>query len=373
VLTTKQEIKGDQLTLRDLETTMIKYWRQTKGNRASINKEEDETEVSLVVVEGAKGQKQKRQKFKGKCFNCGGINHLAKDCWEKPENADKRPSGWKSKMNPSNKTKETANPAVDNGPHVEFMLNVMTFPKTQSLLSDPNVWIRDIGASVHMTPHKVGMINMRDATREDYVTIGNGSTKVATKIGDIPGVICDIKGNPRDSTVIKNVTYVPNSAYNLFSLMKMMKAGWELNRKGGHLAITRGNHKLVFDIEIATPKGTIFAVYMKRNTEIVNASTDHTKMSIQKAHDKLGHMSEALTRKAAKSLNWDLTPGTLEPCESCAAGKARQKNVPKNYDSPMKLKILEEYILTSLQLNRRKASQEQRSLIGALLSMNIRK
>jgi hypothetical protein len=189
-----------------------------------------------------------------------------------------------------------------------------------------------------MTPHKVGMINMRDATREDYVTIGNGSTKVATKIGDIPGVICDIKGNPRDSTVIKNVTYVPNSAYNLFSLMKMMKAGWELNRKGGHLAITRGNHKLVFDIEIATPKGTIFAVYMKRNTEIVNASTDHTKMSIQKAHDKLGHMSEALTRKAAKSLNWDLTPGTLEPCESCAAGKARQKNVPKNYDIPNEVK-----------------------------------
>jgi hypothetical protein len=25
-------------------------------------------------------------------------------------------------------------------------------------------------------------------------------------------------------------------------------------------------------------------------------------------------------------------PGTLKPCEACAAGKAKQKNVPKNCD-----------------------------------------
>lgn len=125
--------------------------------------------------------------------------------------------------------------------------------------------------------------------KKDYVTIGNGSTEVVTKIGDIPGVICDIQGtNPKDMTVIKNVTYVPNSTYNVFSLTKMMIAGWELIGKSGHLAIKKGNHPLVFkDIKIVTPKGTIFTVYIKRNTEIVNASMDQTKMSIQKAHNKL--------------------------------------------------------------------------------------
>jgi hypothetical protein len=206
----------------------------------------------------------------------------------------------------------------------------MTFPKTQLLLNDPNVWIGDTGASVHMTPHKIGMMNLREATKNDYVTIGNGKTEAATNIGDIPGVICDMNGNTKERTIITDVTYVPNTVYNLFSLTKAMKAGWTLNGKGGHLSIEKGEHKIMFDIEIATPKGTIFAVYIKRDTEIAGATTDKTKVTIKQAHDKLGHMNESTTRKAAKELKWDLMPGTLGPCEACAAGKAKQKNVPKN-------------------------------------------
>jgi hypothetical protein len=41
---------------------------------------------------------------------------------------------------------------------------------------------------------------------------------------------------------------------------------------------------------------------------------------------------EDLTRKAAKQLKWELTPGSLGPCEACAAGKVKQKNVPKHHD-----------------------------------------
>ena len=42
------------------------------------------------------------------------------------------------------------------------------------------------------------------------------------------------------------------------------------------------------------------------------------KMNIIQAHAKFGHCNEAATRPAAKMLGFELTKGTLPPCESCA-------------------------------------------------------
>jgi hypothetical protein len=83
-----------------------------------------------------------------------------------------------------------------------------------------------------------------------------------------------------------------------------------------------------FDIAIPTPKGVICAIYIKRDTEFNGAMIDQ-KISIQQAHDKLGHCGEDITRRAAKELGWTLTVGTMKPCEACTIGKAKQKNVPK--------------------------------------------
>jgi hypothetical protein len=110
---------------------------------------------------------------------------MAKDCWEKEENADKRPKGWKSRLGG-----EHASAAVDQDSGtefgVEFLLNALTFPNNPQLLNDPNVWIADSGATVHMTPYKIGMRNLRKATVEDAITMGNKRTEYATEFGDIP-------------------------------------------------------------------------------------------------------------------------------------------------------------------------------------------
>jgi methionine aminopeptidase len=63
----------------------------------------------------------------------------------------------------------------------------MTFPSTQELLDDPNVFIGDTAATVHMTPHKNGMTNLRKAMKEDAVTRGNKQVEKTTEIGDIHG------------------------------------------------------------------------------------------------------------------------------------------------------------------------------------------
>jgi hypothetical protein len=110
-----------------------------------------------------------------------------------------------------------------------------------------------------------------------------------------------------------------------------MKEGWELIGKGNAIMLKKGEHTIKFDIEISMPKGVLYAMYLEREHEVGSVAKD-VKMTIKQAHDKLGHSSEDNTRKTAKQLGWEITPGTLRPCESCAAGKAKQKNVPKLSD-----------------------------------------
>ena len=91
-----------------------------------------------------------------------------------------------------------------------------------------------------------------------------------------------------------------------------------------------------FDIRIETPEGLFFAMYMQRGeTEVGIVGTDKVKkISEQVAHGRLGHMSSDESRHTMKLLGWELMRGyAKKPCESCAVGKAKQKNVTKLSDS----------------------------------------
>jgi hypothetical protein len=63
---------------------------------------------------------------------------------------------------------------------------------------------------------------------------------------------------------------------------------------------------LLFDITIPTPKGMLFAMYIKRTNgkEMAQATMDAKSIPIQLAHDRLGHPHEDMTRKMAKELGW---------------------------------------------------------------------
>jgi hypothetical protein len=185
-----------------------------------------------------------------------------------------------------------------------------------------------------MMAFKKGMMNIRKAGKDDKVTMGNGHVEMTTEIRDMPGVVCNRNRNKVTSTILKDVAIVPSSGYNLFSLTKLMKAGWWiLSRKDNKLTLTRNKQEIVFDIEIPTPNGVIYAMYIEHESEIMGTTMDKsTKMSIKQTHEKLGHSAEDTTRKTAKQLGWTLSPGMLEPCDVCAAAKGKQKNVPKNRD-----------------------------------------
>jgi hypothetical protein len=194
---------------------------------------------------------------------------------------------------------------------------------------DPNIWIGDTAATVHMTPHEEGMVNMKNT--RGGITVGNGEVMVAKKTGDIPCELCDRHGNLVHSGRITDVALIKSCPFNLFSVTKMMREGWKLSGDGDNgITLSKGGNNLSFDIPVATPKGVLYVMYVRRS-EIANPALV-TTMTVEKAHCLLGHQSEDTTRKIAKYIGWEITKGALKPCLSCSIGKAKQKNTVKDSD-----------------------------------------
>ena len=57
-------------------------------------KDEKKEELTLTEVDDVK----KKGSIKGKCYTCGIAGHREMNCWEREENANKRPENWVSRM-----------------------------------------------------------------------------------------------------------------------------------------------------------------------------------------------------------------------------------------------------------------------------------
>jgi hypothetical protein len=68
--------------------------------------------------------------------------------------------------------------------HSWTKLNIVDqfFPKDKDLLMNPNIWIVDTAATVHMTSQDDGMIHIKNVCGS--ITVGNGETMMATKTGN---------------------------------------------------------------------------------------------------------------------------------------------------------------------------------------------
>ena len=121
---------------------------------------------------------------------------------------------------------------------------------------------------------------------------------------------------------LPEVNIVPGNKYSLFSISQRLKQGWKLGGDDETLWITKEDITLKFDFPNLTPKGVLHCMYLQRSgVEVNDFGANQLK--------KMGHVNEAPTCKIAMHLNWEITRGMLDPCKSCAIGKARKNNVTK--------------------------------------------
>ena len=73
-------------------------------------------------------------------------------------------------------------------------------------MENPNFWIADTAASIHMTPHKSGMVNVRDVTH--HIAMGNKTKATTTQAGNILGMLCNRYGDDVGSAKMKEVALI---------------------------------------------------------------------------------------------------------------------------------------------------------------------
>ncbi len=158
---------------------------------------------------------------------------------------------------------------------------------------------------------------------------------------DIPVMYCDKDGNKIRSAELKDVQVNDRFNFNLFIVTRMLGKGFKLKGDKKLISIYNKTHKFVFDTVIHTKHGALYSAIMRRKMlsdllETVNASVTEEKpvkkilkTSVKRVHKCLGHLGEIMTHAAATHLRMTLLQGALPVCESCAIGKANQRNIPK--------------------------------------------
>ena len=64
-----------------------------EGKLHNHDSDEEDNDNDKALNTGCRPAFQKQ--FKGKCRNCGKIGHKSADCWECPENKEKRPKNYR--------------------------------------------------------------------------------------------------------------------------------------------------------------------------------------------------------------------------------------------------------------------------------------
>jgi hypothetical protein len=123
------------------------------------------------------------------------------------------------------------------------------------------------------------------------------------------------------------VSILPSGQFNLFSISQMLNKGWQLAGDNEKITISNSDFDLHFDIKIPTARGMLFGIRIFQSNKIGDKSS--VKVSVNEAHELLGHMSFPTTQAIAQELGWELTKG-LHVCDACSTGKAKQKNIVKN-------------------------------------------
>jgi hypothetical protein len=102
------------------------------------------------------------------------------------------------------------------------------------------MWIGDNGVVTrHSTKYKQGRIDSRPSTCRTRGISGQ-AIKPSMEV-DLPGMYCDKNGDNQFAVKLRDVDIIPESHYNLISLMKLMEEGHKVieNKKDG-LSVEKG-------------------------------------------------------------------------------------------------------------------------------------
>ena len=136
--------------------------------------------------------------------------------------------------------------------------------------------------------------------------MGNKEVEKLVAIWDILSMVHDNQGNQVMGALMKNVALVSDCAFNRFSISKHFKDRRKLRGTEDTLILMGHDGKYVvkFDITISTPNRKLYTIcIMWTQEEVASIVTTNTNsenqavLTVQQAHERLGHINERATKE----------------------------------------------------------------------------
>jgi hypothetical protein len=253
------------------------------------------------------------RKFDGKCYNCGKMGHMAKDCWTKKKPVESNTATSSSKENGEDGWDAEALFAMEE----EELALTITTPEQIDYKND---WIVDSGCSNHMTGDKHKLQNLSEYKGGRVVVTADNSRLPIAHIGK---TIVTPRYNS-NQVPLQDVYHVPGMKKNLLSVA-------QLTLSGHYVLFGSQDVKVYRDLKISeTPvmEGQrLESVYvMSAESAYVDKTRKNETMDLW--HARLGHVNY---HKLKVMMNKSLVKGLPQlecredsVCAGCQYGKAHQ-------------------------------------------------
>ena len=249
-----------------------------------------------------------------RCHNCGKLEHIQKDCYERGER--------KSEKSRKSQQRYTAKKKNEDSTHIGLL--ALAHALADDSDSQRNNWIIDSGATCHICCNKTMFDKMEDMDTPQVVTLGDGRSIETHKQGTVKLKLKQSDGSYRSGT-FHDVLYVPELLYNLLSIAKATSLG-KIVRFDESTCKIFNKAKEVIGVSTKIWKSLLPKLPGKHSTANYQCNTVKNHSRIMIWHHRYGHLNVTSLRKLAneqlvKGLSCSDVSDEMALCESCVQGK----------------------------------------------------
>ena len=280
---------------------------------------EDKRENAYLGNHQASKHQGKKQAKQIKCFHCGKLGHMKKDCY-----------GFKrQQQHQEQKGKGSGGYDVPKDPHSSAAAskNFAFQTTTRGHLPADQTWYVDSGATKHMCSNQDAFSKLMLITPEP-VYMGNNAIVEAVGVGEVPVTMVvegeELKGH------LTNVLYVPELATNLVSVKQIVAKGMQVNFAKNRCNIISAEGKVLGKAQL---DGKLYKLQTAETTGHIAASAiSSPALEAKRWHERFGHIGmQSLQQLACKEMVTGL-PKTIsglgEVCTGCMLGKQSRDAFP---------------------------------------------
>ena len=310
-----ERLRQEEQRMKSREVSSVENALMSRGKSKSANKGQNKNSQEKRQSSSGKANSNQssQQSSKLKCFKCGKEGHKKAVCYGKPcqEYIDYCKKHYKCNVCQESGHFAKECPKGEKKGGKSFISINLFSAEINSISDDRNSWYKDSGATHHMTSNLHWMTNIKSLRETTLVKIGDSTELKAVSTGDVNLSAYD--GEKWYPITLRQVLFVPNLSFNLFSLTTVLDKGYT-QQADAKISKILENGKTVL---IAERSGGLFRMKVCQEQEC-----SLTAVSIKVWHERLAHQNVGYIKDILKRNNITyIDDWNGYVCEGCAYGK----------------------------------------------------